>query len=396
MRAGAQRLLDWFDAGMLTRPDHTRPNLVALSRAMLSLSGVPDVALDASALRLADAVGRHEHYVFVLCDGIGMDLVETLPADSFLRRHLALELQATFPSSTAPALTSLATGLWPVQHAVPFWWTRLQEHDLTATILKYVERFSERPLQEFGVERDAAFPAPCALPVMQRDVVAVLPGYIAGSTTSGYLYAGAAVVPYEHLSDATDAIAGRAGAATAPTYTYWYIPHVDAAEHEHGTRSSKVRRVLTHVDHALRDLARTLAGQARLVVTADHGLTDIAPGGKRSIGGRDPIMRHLAAPPAGEPRVPSFNVREGHGEAFVGAFEQAYGDEWALISIEEAHEMGLLGPEAISSASRARLGDFIALSAGATELAYDAKAEGLHGSHGALTAAEMRIPLVLA
>jgi hypothetical protein len=396
MGAGAQRLLDWFDAGVLLRPDHTRPNLVAVSHAMLSLCGARDVALDAPARMLSDAVGRHEHYVFVLCDGIGMDLVETLAPDSFLRRHLAIELQATFPSSTAPALTSLATRLWPVQHAVPFWWTRLPEHDLTATILKYVERFSERPLQEFGVEPNAAFPAPCALPLMQRSAAAVLPAYIAGSTTSRYLYEGARVVAYKHLRGAIDAIDEHVSMATAPTYTYWYIPHVDAAEHEHGTRSPKVRRVLTHVDHALRDLARSLAGQARLVLTADHGLTDIAPGGKRSIGERDRIMEHLLAPPAGEPRVPSFSVREGHGEAFVAAFEQEYGDEWALISIDEAHEMGLFGPEAISEAARPRLGDFIALSASATEIAYDAKPEGLHGSHGALTAAEMRIPLVLA
>lgn len=391
-----QRLLDWFDAGALLRPTPAAPNIVSLGQAMLSLIGAPGVTLDAQSAAFADAIGRHEHYVFVLCDGIGMNLVETLPPDAFFRRNLAMEMRTLFPSSTAPALTSLATGVWSPRHAVPSWWTYMPEAGLTATILKYIERYSEKPLQDFGVGPEQTFPLPSALADVRHDVMGVTPAYIASSTTSRYLYAQAPYVGYEHLGDAADAIVARIAAARAPTFTYFYIPYVDAAEHTHGVRARPVREALDRVDRSLGRLAEALAGRARMVATADHGLIDIQPGSQRILKDDEPMLAHLVCPPAGEPQAPAFHVRDGQGDAFAAMFREQYGETWALISIDDAHGLGLFGPDGFSEIARPRFGDFIAVNASAREMAYGMKPEGLHGSHGALSPGEMRIPLVLA
>lgn len=396
MPAGAQRLLDWFDAGLLVRPNHLQPNVVSLARALLSLCGAPGIALDATAEGLAGAIGRHDHYVFVLCDGVGMNLVERMPRGAFLRRQFARELQATFPSSTAPALTTLATGRWPAQHAVPFWWTRLPDRRLTATILKFTERLGERPLEEFGITPEIAFPCPSVWTELARDAVAFSPSAIADSTTSRYFYGGQLSHGYRHLRDAADAIVTRVAAATAPTYSYLYVPYVDAAEHEHGVHTPQVREALAYVDGTLERLAAALAGRARIIVTADHGLAEIAAGAKRCITDADAIISHLACPPSGEPRVPSLHVLDGHHEDFEQAFASAYGDDWTLVPTADAVAFELFGPGPMSEVARARVGDYIAVSAQAVELAYGTEPEGRHGGHGALTPDEMRVPLVLA
>ena len=393
---GVERLRGWFADGTLIRPDTSVPDTVALARAVMSLIGVPDVSVDDNARMLVDAIGHHEHYVFVMCDGLGMNLIERLPPDAFLRRSLAVEMRSVFPSSTAPALTTIATAAYPARHAVPTWWTYLPDAGLTTTILKYVERYSERPLAEFGVARNDVYPMPSALAGATHDVMAFTPSYIADSVTTSYLYADGPVAAYEHLRDASAAIVARVDTAGRPTYSNLYIPYVDAAEHEHGVFSTPVRKSVEQVDHALEKLAVALSGRARLIITADHGLVDVPPHGKRAIKAGDALLDHLVCPPSGEPRIPIFHVKPGRTDAFVKMFEREYGDDWALVATDAAHELGLFGLEPFDAIARPRFGDFVAIADGARELAYGMKPEGLHGSHGGMTEAEMRIPLALA
>ena len=140
------RLLGWFGDGSLVRPDAALPGTVHLSRALASLAGASGIEIEPPVARIAAAIGEAEHYVLVLVDGLGMNLIDELPDSSFLRRHVAMELQSVFPSSTAPALTALFTGCWPSEHAVTGWWTYLPDAGITSTILPFIERFSERPL----------------------------------------------------------------------------------------------------------------------------------------------------------------------------------------------------------------------------------------------------------
>src|SRR5688500_3321567 len=94
------RLPGWFADGSLLRPDPAEPNTVDLAQTLAVLSGValprtPNVEM------LAGRIGVADHLVFVLVDGLGVEILRRLPESSFLRRHLALELRSVFPSATA-------------------------------------------------------------------------------------------------------------------------------------------------------------------------------------------------------------------------------------------------------------------------------------------------------
>ena len=98
-------------AGELLRPDPDVPNFLDLSRALGAACGVRGLTLSANARAIADRLEEHEHIVFVLADGLGLDMIEQ-GGDSanVLRAHLSMELRAIFPASTVVALTTLMTG----------------------------------------------------------------------------------------------------------------------------------------------------------------------------------------------------------------------------------------------------------------------------------------------
>ena len=64
-----------FDAGVLLRPSDRRPNLVHLVRALATLAGVGDLGASPPVADIVSTIGPAEHLIFVLMDGLGMNLV---------------------------------------------------------------------------------------------------------------------------------------------------------------------------------------------------------------------------------------------------------------------------------------------------------------------------------
>ncbi len=398
------RVRAWLASGALLAPVDATPSAVDLANALAQLCDAPGVQDSPARAALRRAIGPAQQLIFVLVDGLGCNLIEALPPASFLRRHTVMELRAVFPSTTAAALTSFATGAWPGRHAVVAWFTRLPDYDLTATMLPFVERFSERPLAELGVTPRIAFPHPSLLPSFGRALRTYHPAAISNSEYTQYQRGDGVGYGYQNLSDGVDAIIETIGAADharpAPTFHYLYIPHVDSAEHYHGADSAPVRAALDEVDAALQRLSTALGDGARIVVSSDHGVLTVADDAKHILRPGDELIAALVAPPAGEPRVPMFHTKPGMAQLFADAFRRRHGEQFALLTTDEADALQLFGPRPMDDRTRRRVGDFIALGAGQDVLIYEpdgpTPVAALRGYHGGLAPAEMRIPLIVA
>jgi hypothetical protein len=397
---GTSALLDRFSTGALLRPgDPAQPSTVDLALALASLAGAPVPRSDGAAA-IVDRIGDAEHLVFVLVDGLGLEVVEALPPSAWLRQHVALGLRSVFPSATASALTSLATGLWPNRHAIPGWWTYLPDRDLTITCLPFVERWSGEPLPTRGVNVAEVFPAATLLTCFTRDAVSFLPAAIADTAYSRYVRGATPTVAYDKLPRAIDAVIDRVRGAAAPTYSYLYLSSVDALSHTFGPHSHPVRDHLAGLDAELARLANGLAGRARLALSADHGLIEVPAERKHLLLADDPLVRLLRAPPSGEPRSPLFHVREGARDAFRAAFDERFGRLFTLLATDEAESLELFGPGPPTDLARARIGDFVAVAHDSDVILYRPGDEAtgtelLVGYHGGLLPAEVRIPLVV-
>jgi hypothetical protein len=392
-----ERLLGWFDAGDLRRPDPLAPGTVHLSRALAALCGAP-LQLNEPETAVAAAIGEPDHVVFVLADGLGMNLIRDLPGDSFLRRHLAMELRSVFPSSTAPARTALATGLWPAKHGVPAWLTYLPDRNLQTVTLPYTERFTAKPLDEAGLDASDLFTQPVLAASYTRDAAFCMNRRIAGSVYTRYVSGGHPQLPYDKVDAAAEVIADRIGAASEATYTHLYYPDVDSALHLHGPSSKEVSAAIARIDAALAALHDATGDRARIVVSADHGGYEVSPDQKLIVEPGDGLSELLVTPHAGEAPVPIFHVRPSHAADFAAKFRATAGDAYALLSVDEVDDLRLLGPEPLSATTRSRLGDFIALSAHGESVVYslDTTLIAMKGFHGGLMPDEVDIPLVVA
>ncbi len=396
---GAERLLECFQAGRLLRPSAENLNFVDLVGGLLRLAGVEQVAAGAGVERICRLIGPADHYVLVLVDGMGTSALEKLPPGSFLRSHLAEQLLAVFPPTTAAAMTTLATARWPGEHGVPTWWIYLERFGLSAVSLRFAERFTERPLEQYGVPADEVFPLPSVWPAAKHQPLTVIGAGLAQSTFTRYAGGETARAGYLDIPEALELVVRRVAAARSPTFTYVYLPQLDAIGHRKGIDTDEAAALLAGLDAQLADLASRLAARARLVVTADHGMADIPPERTFILEEDDPLMSHLLCPPTGEPTVPICHIHSGHEQAFTDLFACRFGEAFFFLTPSEAEELHLFGPGPLSPVTHRRLGTLFGIAPQPAAI-YFRPRQGeffVHvGVHAGMSPQEMQIPLILA
>ncbi len=399
--ADVERLERWFRDGDLLHPfeGDAPPSTVDLARAIASIGGAPLTNSDDRAAQLAEQIGRDRPLLFVLVDGLGCIFEGRTRPGGLLGRAEHIQLRSVFPSTTAAALTTIATAEWPAQHGVPAWYTHLHRNDITATILPFVERDSERRLQDFGVRPEDAFVHPSRMATISGRLRTYHPRNISDSEFTNYQRGSAATDPFDHLRDAVEAVLARLVDDEETGIHYLYLPMVDSAAHRDGPDAPATLRALQAVDEALSVIAEKVDGRARIAISADHGQLNVSAAEKGLFLPDDEIIDDLHTPPHGEPRVPMFCVRAGREDTFSGEFRERWGRNWALLSLDEAEEMQLFGPKPLSNLAAERIGSHIAVSATRNVLVYGEagnRVSALNGFHAGMRSEEMEIPLLLA
>jgi len=396
MMAELDRLQQWFDAGYLIRPSADVPHFVNLIRAMLRLAGSEAVPVGPGEDVLAKRIDAAEHYVFVLVDGMGADQIRRLPPNAFLRAHQTDQLQATFLSTTAVALTTVNTGQWPCSHGVTGWWSYLDQFDISAVTLRFQQRGTNRPLSQFGVSPGDLFSVPSLWPTLKHQTLSVLPAEYLGSVYTNYTTGGTSCVGYSSLPQALGIVRKAVLNAQQPTFTYLYLPQLDELSPQKGPDNEHVSNLLRVLDVALTGLAEALSERARIIISADHGQGTVPAERRFVLTQDDPLRAHLRCQPTGEPTVPFFHVRPGEEGAFVSQFTQRFGEHFALLTAQQVEDLRLLGPEPLCDRTRRRLGTFVGI---AHKPVFFVEPTDGHpeyvGVHGGLTPEEMTVPLII-
>ncbi len=388
-----------FESRRLIRPSDDQPNIIHLVRALARLAGVTDLPHAKPVDELIALIGPASHLVFVLLDGLGMNIVHRLPRESFIARKLERELLATFPSTTACALTSVATGAYPAQHAVTGWFTYVPDLDMSVTMLPFAERFTKQSLAERGLTAEQLLPVPAFYPRMKSRQLTLLPKPIFNTPYARYSRGYTEGAGYDSLPHAINQVIAHVKENTESTYTHLYVPDVDTFCHHNGVAHPDVLTLVMKIDAELERLAAALGERARIVISADHGLIDTPPADQNFLMLGDPMLELLRVPPTGDGRMPIFHVRDNRHEEFAAMFHKRF-ESTALLATAEAEKMRLFGPENFSREAKRRFGDFIGIPFLATTLGYSpataAPAHPYIGNHGGLSPQEMFVPMCVA
>jgi predicted AlkP superfamily pyrophosphatase or phosphodiesterase len=167
------------------------------------------------------------------------------------------------PSTTAAGLTSLTTGLAPIQHGLLGF--RMRVDGAVLNVLRWT------------VDRGAA-PDPTRVaprpPFLGRTVPVVTRSEF---RTSGFTAAHLRDVPFVGWSTPSMLVERcRELADAGHAVVYAYYPGVDAVAHEYGIEGRDLVAELGFADRLVGALRDALAPETALVVTADHGEVQVA------------------------------------------------------------------------------------------------------------------------
>lgn len=363
-------------------------DVLPAAAALLGVRGAID------RLALADWVGDVDRVAVVLVDAMGWHLLPELAGSAPLLASVLAggtgrlsELACTFPSTTPTSLVSLGTGAQPGEHGILGFTLNVPGTD---RVLNHIQWRDDPP-------HAAWQPLPTWFQRLNQAGVsarAVLPEGFMGSGLTDAAYRGARFCPTNSTEDYAQRVADELRAA--PGLVYGYAADLDTATHMFGISSPQWHEAATHVDALLTRLVEALPKNAALVVTADHGGLNV-PANARVDLDTDPRLGAGIRVVAGDQRVRYLHTGPG-AAADVQATWSELLDGWAEVySREEAVATGMFGP--VSPRHLARIGDVVVTCTGdAAVLATGhepPETARLIGFHGAATAAELAIPLIV-
>lgn len=377
--------------------------------------------------------------VMVLVDGLGWQMLrERAGHTPNLRRLLADSdyLHTCAPSTTAAALTTLATGVYPGAHAMVGYAVRdplLRGHLGAGHVpgpgdvfdLITFKNSSHDPLTWQSVptliERaNAKANAGCG---PQLGAVSIGRSKFAGSGLSLAAWRG-----FKHIGvDALDQRPYQAYRAIkeGAKLVYLYVGELDHAGHNHGWHSDKWLEALEALDAMVGQLFRRLPAGTRIVLTADHGMVDTDRHHRIDLAKEKELAKDVvavagesrflqlyvaddvaSAPAAGSPGlgvagprgdggVVENSGREELAQSVAKRWAEFLGDRAIWVGTDPAPLMGALSPGA-----RAAVGDvLVALNDNWTVV--DSRVQSFHatqliGVHGSLTPVELEVPLIKA
>jgi len=370
---------------------HEQPVLPAYDGA--SLAGV----VRAVAGRMAGVEGGHVDWapavlsgarqvVLLVIDGLGW---EQLAHRAALARTLAggegSAITSVAPSTTAVALTSLATGLPPAAHGIVGYRMAMDGAIFNALRWRLAGRDARRDVPAAVLQPHGGFrfspDAPSGAPVVTR-------ADFAASGFSAAFLAGCPMVPWHATSGLLVGV--RRLLAAGERFVVAYYDGLDLTAHLHGLGEHYDAELLA-IDRLVGDLLGELPQSAALVVTADHGQVDVG----REVELLGPELMAGVTLLSGEGRFRWLHAREGAAGDLAEIAGEQFGSVAWVKSRDQIIDEGWLGgrPERAVSG---RLGD-VALVPFAPTAFLDPADTGelrLEARHGSLTSAEMLVPLL--
>ena len=326
-------------------------------------------------------VASAKRAVLLVLDGLGWDQFETY-------RHLMPSLssltggpiQTVAPTTTATALSSIATGLTPAEHGLIGY--RIVLGGEVVNVLRWMAgeqavRRSHPPRDVQPYEPFLGFSPPVVSPAELQNS-GFSEAHLRGSKPMGW------------RAPSSIAVEAAAQLAAGEKFVYCYYGGVDKIAHERGF-GPYYEAELRFADHIVGEIIAALPPDTALLVTADHGQVDV---GRNVVYPSAELLAGVAFQ-SGEGRFRWLHASPGATASIVEVATEEVGHLGHVVTKDQMLDEHWFGPT-MAPAIRSRLGD-IALVAQEPVSFHDPLDSGpfeLVCRHGALTSAEVNVPLL--
>lgn len=329
--------------------------------------------------------------VVILVDGLGVEQIKQRAGHA---PWLASQLNAgtithsAFPATTSVNVGSFATGLMPGEHGLigHLVWDRFHDERMNL-LVGWNERTDPLVWQPYQTIAERAVAAGVSAYVVTAGEYRDTP--FTKATMRGAQFQ--AAESWDERFQAAKAILSK----QEHSITYLYIPELDKYGHKNGWTSSGYAAMLEDLDVALRSFISKLPADSGAIITADHGMIEttkerqlildvpLERGGHTQFYGGDTRVGFVYLD--SEESIPSV---VNNLESLSYAFD--------MVSTQSAIAAGWFGE--VREQANARLPELLLLAKGNYTLYHSKyfkpRSFEMISHHGALSAAETRIPLI--
>lgn len=354
-------------------PDYGGPNVCGVMPGLAAPGGRP--------AWFPEVVREARQVVVLVVDGLGWEQIQEhqhlLPTVVSMQGR---PITTVAPTTTATALTSIATGLTPAEHGLLGY--RIDVGGEVMNVLRWSTdrgdaRRRIRPREVQPVDAFLGSPVPIVSKA-ELEHSAFTEAHLYGGRLVGWRAASSIAVEID--------LQLRAG----EPLVYAYYDGVDKIAHERGF-GAFYDAELRNVDRLVGDVRAVLPPGAALVIIADHGQVQV---GDRIIAPPPEVLR-LVHHQSGEGRFRWLHARAGSARELEAVCAERFGDVAWVVSRERMIDDKWFGAS-MSSPAINRLGD-VALVAREPVSFHDPADSGpfeLVCRHGSLTAAEVYVPML--
>ena len=343
-----------------------------------------------------DRVASARNVVLILIDGMGFNFFNRRAGT--LSEHLLGSMSSVFPTSTAPAITTLMTGVPPNRHAATGWFMHLKELGTIGMILPFKPRWGGVTFDQAGIEPNTLLGAPGLFDSLPVGSTLLQPQELVDSAYSRNLGGRARRLGFGPFSECLESITEIVRTGSDRQYVYAYWPRLDALSHRNGTDSAATADHFAELEQMLNAWWDTLIGTDTLVlVTADHGFDDTSAAETVWIDQHPVLQNALSQPLSGEPRVAYCQVRPRHAAGFEDYVQTHLADAVELHCSQTLLDRGWFGPGVPDPRVQDRIGDYTLVGKGNHVIKDTVHSGGMRadiGVHGGISEDELRVPLL--
>ena len=340
---------------------------------------------------------KEKNIVFIIIDGLGYDFLMGLEENCFLKQHIIRKMTSVFPSSTASAYISIATGVAPQQHGLTGWFMFLKETGILTSILPFVTKAGGIPLN--NIPFSDIFDQESFFSGLETSSFCIMHKSLTNSQCSKMITKGAKRKSYTDIKDFSKRIENIIGFGDNNKFIFAYWDQLDKISHEKGVKSQEAFAHFKMLDEEIGKLAASLDGSnTALIITADHGFIDTSEECTIKLEDHPGLVETLALPISGEPRVAYCYVKPGKVSKFEKYITENLKEYCDIYKSPELIEKGFFGLYAPHTKLYQRTGDYTLIMKDnyiIKETLPGQKYKELVGIHGGLTSEEMFVPLIV-
>lgn len=323
-------------------------------------------------------LAEKKHIMLILLDGMGMNILNNLNPDSYLRKHVITPLTSVYPPTTVAATTSVLSGLTPYEHGHVGWTQYNRFEDCHTVVFQNKDFYDDTHHLQIDFKNTYLKYETILEKIQKKHPNLLVKKLFPDFDPEGYA----------QFPDMVDELIRISQTKSSFTYTYWTEP--DYTIHDFGTHNDTVKDKLIALNDQIERLHQSVSKDCLIMVIADHGLIDVQ--GINLI--HHPILEHCSKLPSLEPRSTAFYVKTGQNEAFEKSFQMYFGQYFKLYTQQQVLDLDILGSGQMHPLLTDFIGDYLAISE--QKYMFNIKeTSSFKAHHAGMHPDEMWVPLIL-